>query len=194
MPQGEAVNGPLQVDNQIDGTTQISQAVTLLNQQGSRVIKGSLQLIPVGNSIIYVRPFYVKSSSAQGFPKFQFVAVFTQQLGAVCAPTVDEAINRLFAARIGEQATACTTKLAVTPTQPTSGDNGSGNGTPTTTKPTTPPATASGSAQDLLNQAATLFNQADAALTANDLGTYQTKVNQARALVAQAQAKLNAGG
>ena len=97
MPPGSNVDGPIQVSNQIDSTQQISQAVTLLNQQGSRVIKGSLQLIPVGNSIIYVRPFYVRSSSEGGFPKFQFVAVFTQDKGAVCAPDIDTAIERLFA-------------------------------------------------------------------------------------------------
>ena len=48
------------------------------------MIKGSLQLIPVGNSIIYVRPIYVPAGE-NGFPQFQFVAVFTQDKGR-CAP------------------------------------------------------------------------------------------------------------
>ena len=51
MPQGQTVEGPVQVNNDIIRTTAISQAITLLNQQGSQVIQGSMQLIPVGNSI-----------------------------------------------------------------------------------------------------------------------------------------------
>ncbi|MFI5046389.1 MAG: UPF0182 family protein [Acidimicrobiia bacterium] len=192
MPPGSTVNGPLQVSNVIDGTQQISQAVTFLNQQGSRVIKGNLQLIPVGDSIIYVRPFYVRSSSDTGFPKFQFVAVFTQDKGAVCAPTVDDAIARLFAQGTGEQATACTTQLAGT-TTPASG--GATNGQPSTTPSTTTtaPVATSGSVQDKLNQAASLFDQADAALASQDLAKYQTLENQARALVKQAQDQLKNG-
>ena len=46
--------------------------------QGSRVIQGSLQLIPVGNSIlIYVRPFYVQGRQSGSFPQFQFVVVYS---------------------------------------------------------------------------------------------------------------------
>jgi len=49
MPNGQSVFGPVQVDNEINRTTNISSAVTLLNREGSRVIRGSLQLIPVGH-------------------------------------------------------------------------------------------------------------------------------------------------
>ena len=63
MPQGQNVEGPVQVNNNIIRTRPIAQAITLLNQQGSQVIQGSLQLIPVGNSIIYVRPFYAQGRS-----------------------------------------------------------------------------------------------------------------------------------
>ena len=51
-------------NNQISSTQAISQRSRCLNQQGSQVIQGSLQLIPVGNSIVYVRPFYVQGRAA----------------------------------------------------------------------------------------------------------------------------------
>ena len=41
-------------------------------------------------------------------------------------------------------------------------------------------------ASELLQQAEELFNEAEAALTAGDLGTYQAKIDEARALVAEA--------
>jgi uncharacterized membrane protein (UPF0182 family) len=190
MPAGETVNGPIQVSNIIDSTQQISQAATFLNQQGSRVIKGSLQLIPVGNSIIYVRPFYVRSANEGGFPKFQFVAVFTQDKGAVCAPSIDDAITRLFNDNTGEQAVACTTELGQV-----TGNGGAASGTSssTTTTTTTPGGSSGGTAQDKLARAATLFDQADTALKNGDLGQYQTLEAQARALVRQAETQLRGG-
>ena len=64
MPQGETVKGPVQVNSEMNRAGAISTAITFLNQQGSRVTQGSLQLIPVGNSLLYVRPFYVAGHAA----------------------------------------------------------------------------------------------------------------------------------
>ncbi len=189
MPQGETVKGPVQVNNDISRTNAISQSVTLLNTQGSRVTQGSLQLIPVGDSsLIYVRPFYVQGRQSGSFPQFQFVVVYSQDLGAVCAPTVTEGLDLLFT---GASQTTC--NLA----NPGSTPGGQTSTTTTTTTPGSPttrpgPTTttipaASGSVRDLLNQAAAKFSQADAALAAGDLGQYQDLVNQGRALVTQAQ-------
>ena len=65
---------------------------TLLDQQGSRVIQGSMQLIPVGNSIIYVRPdLRRRATGERGFPQFQFVVVFYRKARArCCAATVSD--------------------------------------------------------------------------------------------------------
>ena len=86
MPQGQTVLGPVQVNNAIIRTPAISTAITLLNQQGSQIIQGSMQLIPVGNSIVYVRPFYAPGPRQRGYPQFQFVVVFTQDYGRVLRP------------------------------------------------------------------------------------------------------------
>ena len=196
MPQGSNIDGPLQVDNEINRTQQISEAITFLNQQGSRVIRGTLQLIPINNSIVYVRPFYVRGAGSQGFPRFQFVAVYTQGRSAVCAPSIDEAIDRLFRDEAGQQAVECATQLAGTTDPDADGGTGEGPSTTTTTSPngtttTTSPATP-GSVQALLDQAAALLNQAEAA-RATDLGQYQRLVEQAQDLIDQARA-LQQGG
>ena len=44
------------------------------NQQPSRIIRGNVQLIPVGNSIVYVQPIYIEGEGASRFPIYQFVA------------------------------------------------------------------------------------------------------------------------
>ena len=78
MPQGGNVNGPVQVANQIQSDQTISAQFTLLSQGGSNVKRGQIQLIPVGTSIVYVQPIYVQQSGNQGYPRLQFVVVFTQ--------------------------------------------------------------------------------------------------------------------
>jgi uncharacterized membrane protein (UPF0182 family) len=191
MPQGQTVLGPVQVDNEINRTPTISSAITLLNQQGSRVIRGSLQLIPVGNSIIYVRPIYVQGAGSGSYPKFQFVAVYTQDLGAVCAQTVNDALNQLF----GNEATATACNVTTngtpvpSPLQPSTSTTTPSTSTPTTTTTPGPATTApptNETQQQLLNDAYNLLNQAQAALQAGNLGTYQNDVNQAQTKLQQA--------
>jgi uncharacterized membrane protein (UPF0182 family) len=192
MPQGETVSGPVQVNNAILRTPSVSTAITLLNQQGSSVIQGSMQLIPVGNSIVYVRPFYAQSRGTGSFPQFQFVVVYSQGSGnAFCGQTVQDALSQLVGLT---GATGCSISA------PTGASGGS---TTTTTPPTTTPGTATtttlppsttippaaGSKQQLLDQAAAKLDQAQTALDNKDLGTYQRLVEEARTLVKQAQQK-----
>ncbi len=163
MPQGQQVLGPVQVAANINKDTGISQAITLLDQKGSRVISGNVQLIPVGDSIVYVQPiFTIAAQGPNPFPQFQFVTVLVQGKAPVKAANVNDALKLLFG----------------------------GTGTPTTPDSNPTPTTGDSTIQQLLDQAAAKFNEADSALRNGDLGTYQTLVKQAQDLVAQAQAKL----
>ncbi|HEU5301423.1 MAG TPA: UPF0182 family protein [Acidimicrobiia bacterium] len=162
MPQGEQVLGPVQVAANINKDTTISQRITLLDQRGSEVISGNVQLIPVGDSIVYVQPFFTIASQGAEFPQFQFVAVLVQDRAPVIGATVADALAQLF----GEA-----------PQAPTPDD------TPTTPEGQT--------VDQLLAQATEKFAAADAALRDGDLGTYQSLVKEAQALVAQAQAILD---
>jgi hypothetical protein len=172
MPQGEQVTGPVQAALEINQDQAIASRFTLLDQQGSRLIRGTVQLIPVGNSILYVQPIYVENEGSASFPVYQFVAVFAQGRDPVLAPTVNDAIAALFPATAG-----------TTPTTPT---------IPTTPTPPTTPAEPD-SVEGLLAQASEKFTQADAALRAGDLGRYQALVKEAQSLVTQAQQLLNTG-
>ncbi len=136
-----------------------------------------------------MRPFYVQGRQSGSFPQFQFVVVYSQALGAVCAQTVTEGLDLLFSG-----ATQTTCNLST----PGNGPSGTPSTTTTTTttpgSPTTTPGptttttpAAPGSVRDLLNQAFAKFAEADTALKAGDLGTYQAREKEARDLVAQAQ-------
>ena len=172
MPQGANVNGPVQVANNIQSDQVLASKFTLLNQSGSSIVKGNIQLIPVGNSLVYVQPIFVQQTTSQGYPQFRFVVVFTQGRNPVGDSTVNAALNDLFNIAPGT--------TPATPTTPTS---------PTT--PTTTPSAGAGTVQSLLNQAAQDFSAANTALHNGDLATYQADIAQAQQLVAQAQQALN---
>ena len=68
--------GPTQVNARILATPAISSELSLLNQQGSRVILSNLLTVPVEESLLYVQPIFVQGSAPNSFPLLQKVAVF----------------------------------------------------------------------------------------------------------------------
>ena len=163
MPQGDQVLGPVQVAANINKETAISKEITLLDQRGSSVISGNVQLIPVGDSIVYVQPFFtVASQGSNPFPQFEFVAVLVPGRSPVIGATVADALAQLF-----------------------------GETTQTPTTDDTPVTPDGQTVDELLAQATAKFADADAALRDGDLGTYQRLVKEAQELVAQAQAILD---
>ncbi|MBI2168386.1 MAG: UPF0182 family protein [Actinobacteria bacterium] len=95
MPRGEQVFGPSQVNNEVLGTPEIARQFTLLSQRGSQLLQGNLQLIPVGDSILYIRPLYVQAEGETQFPQLQFVIAFYAG-EAVIDATLDGALAQLF--------------------------------------------------------------------------------------------------
>ncbi|MDQ3953011.1 MAG: UPF0182 family protein [Actinomycetota bacterium] len=94
FPPQNPPNGPGQVENLISQDEEVSQAETLLGQEGSRTSFGSLIVLPIEDSILYVRPFFVTAEDV-GIPELKRVAVV---LGdeVVFEETFDEALAELF--------------------------------------------------------------------------------------------------
>ena len=61
LPKEKLVYGPMQVEARIDQQTEISRELSLWGQRGSRVIRGNLLAIPVGDAFIYVEPIYLEA-------------------------------------------------------------------------------------------------------------------------------------
>jgi uncharacterized protein len=103
FPKQKLVYGPRQIDARINQDPVISAAFSLWNQQGSRVIRGSLLAIPIEESLIYVQPIYL--SAEQGaLPELRRVIVaFGNQIAM--EPTLEQSLQRIFGGRIrGEEA------------------------------------------------------------------------------------------
>src|SRR5581483_6789970 len=75
MPLGEVVRGPDQINAIINTTPDISSRLTLLNHQGSQIIQGNMLVIPIEQSLLYIRPLYIQGSGATKLPEFKFVVV-----------------------------------------------------------------------------------------------------------------------
>ena len=58
--------GPMQIEARVDQQTDISRELSLWGQGGSRVIRGNLLVIPLGNSFIYVEPVYLEAKQEEG--------------------------------------------------------------------------------------------------------------------------------
>ena len=65
FPKDKLVYGPFQIEALINQNTEISQQISLWNQMGSRVIRGNVLVVPIGNSILYVSPLYLRAQSGQ---------------------------------------------------------------------------------------------------------------------------------
>jgi uncharacterized membrane protein (UPF0182 family) len=94
FPKQTLVFGPQQVVARINQDQAISPQITLWNQQGSQVIQGTLMVIPIEESLIYVRPLYLRAQTGR-IPELARVIVAYQNK-IVMEPTLDLALARLF--------------------------------------------------------------------------------------------------
>jgi uncharacterized membrane protein (UPF0182 family) len=96
FPKNVTVNGPAQIRARVNQDSQLSQQITLWNQQGSELLRGNLLVIPLDDSLLYVEAFFLQASGGQSkLPELKQVAVATQDRLAA-AKTFDEALRLLF--------------------------------------------------------------------------------------------------
>ncbi len=74
FPKDKLIFGPLQIEAKFDQDSDISQQLTLWSQQGSRVTRGNLLVIPIDDSILYVEPLYIQAEQGQ-LPELKRVLV-----------------------------------------------------------------------------------------------------------------------
>jgi len=94
FPKQKLIFGPRQVVARINQDQVISPQITLWSQQGSQVIQGTLLVIPIEESLLYVRALYLKAEGGT-IPELKRVIV-AHQNEIVMEDTLDAAIERLF--------------------------------------------------------------------------------------------------
>jgi uncharacterized membrane protein (UPF0182 family) len=170
FPTNSQVDAPEQVESAILANRNVSSETMLLGKQGSRVRYGNLLVLPVGKSLLYVKPFYVvgTQTGAQGqdvgIPQLEYV-ILAEKRGpgfkVAMKPTLREALAELVGTEVpGEQAAPQNTAPAPRPSG----------------------AAAPGAAQ-LAAEADSAFEAADRALKAGDWSEYGRQIQRARAAI-----------
>src|SRR5690606_20556061 len=94
FPKQTVIFGPKQVAARISQDQAIAPQITLWNQQGSEVIQGTLLVIPIEESLIYIRPLYLKAAGGS-IPELKRVIVGYQNQ-IVMEETLEAGLERLF--------------------------------------------------------------------------------------------------
>lgn len=76
FPKQKLIYGPGQVEALIDQNPEISAQLSLWSQRGSDVIRGDLLVIPIGRSLLYVQPLYLKAEKGE-LPELKRIIVST---------------------------------------------------------------------------------------------------------------------
>jgi hypothetical protein len=177
FPKQKFVFGPKLIVGRINQDEIISPQLTLWNQQGSHVIWGTLLVIPIEESLLYVRPLYLQSSEAK-MPELKQVVVAYQNR-IVMAETLSLALARIFGSSItaslaADRLSNTATSVVETPPDET---------TPLATMTGTGDATVSA----LLAELAAHWDAADKALTKADFATYGAEMKKAREVLDRLQ-------
>ncbi len=94
FPKDKLIYGPMQVEALIDQDSEISQQITLWSQSGSSVIRGNLLVIPIGDSVFYVEPLYLRAEQGE-IPQLRRVIV-SDGSEVTMAVDLETAIRLLF--------------------------------------------------------------------------------------------------
>ena len=170
-PKDTVVFGPQQVEARIDQDAQISQLLSLWNQQGSKVIRGNLLVLPIENSTLYVVPLYLQATQSQ-IPELKRVILATENR-LVIGSTLAESLQLLYGS---------TTPGATASTTPASIDSAATVTAAPTPTPTN--AIAGAGATDIAaiaRSAQAHFDAAQAALKTSDWATYGREMQAVQA-------------
>jgi uncharacterized protein len=125
FPKTKLVDGPMQIEARIDQNAQLSGQLTLWNQQGSHVRRGTLLVIPCGKALLYAEPIYLQADRSP-MPELRLVVLALQDRLAY-APTFEGAMAALFGGEASTvSAAAGAPEPSPTPT-PTTAAAGSGS-------------------------------------------------------------------
>jgi hypothetical protein len=168
MPRDRQVDGPAIVSARMNQEPEVSQLITLLSRAGSEVLPGNLLVIPIEQSLVYIRPLYVQATGANAVPELKKVIVaFSNQIA------ISDTLQGALATVFGD---------APETLEEGPGDAGPGDGTGLSDEVTR-----------LLDQAAQAFADADAALRDGDAVEHLRKLEEGRRLFDEARREDAAG-
>jgi uncharacterized membrane protein (UPF0182 family) len=159
FPKQSQVFGPKQIIGRISQDQTIAPQVTLWNQQGSQVIWGTMMVIPIEESIIYVRPLYLKAQSGRIPELTRVIVAYEDRI--VMEPTLEASIARLFGGQVPAASGGLDTAKTAVPATPGA-----------------PPPAPSADTRDLTAEARAHYDRAIAAQRAGDWARYGEEITR----------------
>ena len=180
FPSDQQVLGPAQAQARIEQDDDISAYITLRSREGSDVIRGNLQVLPVADSILYVQPLFLENPQAQ-IPELARVALVMGERTAFDR-TLAGALGQIIGVEVPEsiQEEEATDEII----DPVTGEEAEDDDAPTA-EPSDPDDGVAIS-EDLLRQALEAFGRADEALRNGNLASYQRAIADAQRLLEDA--------
>ena len=164
FPKQSLIFGPKQIVGRISQDQTIAPQITLWNQQGSQVIWGTMMVIPIEESLIYVRPLYLKAQGGRIPELTRVIVAYEDRI--VMEPTLEAGIARLFGGAVPAAAPAepdpTRTTAAPSPGAPPAAPAG--------------PATPSADVRALTAEARAHYDRAIAAQRAGDWARYGEEI------------------
>lgn len=203
LPRDSNVNGPGQVQNDINSSSNtnpafgltLSQYLNNNNRDGSKVNLGNLLTLPVGGGLLYIQPIYISGTHESAYPKSRItVAAFGNKLA--WADTLDKSLTMLF----GGESGATAGDAGNTPTPDPSTDPSTPTTPPTSeppgpSAPTTPPPASDPVALDqALADIQKAFTDGQEALKRGDFAAYGEAQQRLEAAIRAAVAAAPDGG
>ncbi|MFS8796140.1 UPF0182 family protein [Synechococcus sp. R70.1] len=88
------IYGPEQVEARVNQDPAISEQIALWNEHGSRVNLGTLLVIPIETSLLYVQPLYLEAEQSRLPQLTRVIAAYEDRV--VMEPTLAQALEALF--------------------------------------------------------------------------------------------------
>jgi uncharacterized membrane protein (UPF0182 family) len=122
FPKDKLIFGPKQIIGRINQDAEISRQISLWDQGGSQVIQGSLLVIPIEESLVYVRPLYLKAATGK-IPELKRVIVAYENKIAM-EETLEEGLAKIFGTAEGQTKPSGETPVTAAPTDSPRGEAG----------------------------------------------------------------------
>jgi uncharacterized membrane protein (UPF0182 family) len=182
FPKQKIIYGPAQIVARINQDPVISPQITLWSQQGSQVIQGTLLVIPIQESLLYVRPLYLRSQNGR-IPELKQVIVAYQNR-IVMAETLVQALAKVFGPQVAtalapDRLASSATSVVQTVEAPEEIDSTIGG--------VTPPPAVNMTLQSLAAEAQKHLEAASAAQRAGDWARYGEELKQLESVILRMQ-------
>ena len=171
FPTGTTTQGQVQIEARINADDAISEQFTLWSNAGSSVVRGNLLVLPIGeDALLYVEPIFLQAQGAP-FPEFVRVIMVDQQRVAF-AETVEEGLAQLLGEAEPPPPEEPEPSEPGESPEPGASESPEPSGTPLPTD-----------VAELVAEISRVYDEAQRALAAGNLGTYQERIDRLEALL-----------